>query len=120
MLGGHTTLPRVEASLNTWYAGTSPPSQPARSPQPRQSDPSPPAGPKSPGLLVLEHELSNETVRAFVDTYPALRAHGWAAVSAVQLFGGAYRAGDVLAGVSAGSAGPSSASSADVGASSAG
>ena len=32
-------------------------------------------GPKTPGLMILEHELNNETVQAFVDAYQIGRAH---------------------------------------------
>ncbi|CAE6492187.1 unnamed protein product [Rhizoctonia solani] len=35
------------------------------------------AGPKSPGLNILEHELSNSTVRVFTDTYPLIAQNGW-------------------------------------------
>jgi chitin deacetylase len=38
------------------------------------------AGPKSPGLIILEHELSNDTVTAFIETFPLAIQNGWKAV----------------------------------------
>ncbi|CAE7123779.1 unnamed protein product [Rhizoctonia solani] len=35
------------------------------------------SGPKSPGLNILEHELTNTTVRVFTDTYPLIAQNGW-------------------------------------------
>ncbi|KAG8724039.1 hypothetical protein FRC11_002219 [Ceratobasidium sp. 423] len=35
------------------------------------------SGPKSPGLNILEHELSNATVQVFTDTYPLIAQNGW-------------------------------------------
>jgi len=34
-------------------------------------------GPKSPGLFILEHELSNDTVNCFINTYPLHASNGW-------------------------------------------
>ncbi|KAL0961412.1 hypothetical protein HGRIS_006361 [Hohenbuehelia grisea] len=34
-------------------------------------------GPKSPGLIILEHELTDESVQAFIDAYPAIKQNGW-------------------------------------------
>ncbi|TBU32745.1 hypothetical protein BD311DRAFT_713628 [Dichomitus squalens] len=34
-------------------------------------------GPKSPGLIILEHELSNETVGAFIQAFPLIAQNGW-------------------------------------------
>lgn len=48
----------VESSIKSWYNG-----------------------PKSPGLIVLEHELSTFSVQAFIDTFPVLKANGWHAVT---------------------------------------
>ncbi|KAH7319542.1 hypothetical protein B0J17DRAFT_583767 [Rhizoctonia solani] len=39
------------------------------------------AGPKSPGLNILEHELSADTVKVFTDTYPLIAQNGWQAKS---------------------------------------
>jgi chitin deacetylase len=35
------------------------------------------SGPKSPGLIILEHELSNDSVQAFIDVYPLAKSSGW-------------------------------------------
>lgn len=34
-------------------------------------------GPKTPGLIILEHELSNGSVTAFMDAYPLMQSSGW-------------------------------------------
>lgn len=34
-------------------------------------------GPKSPGLIILEHELSDGSVQAFIDAYPLMQSNGW-------------------------------------------
>lgn len=34
-------------------------------------------GPKSPGLMVLEHERSAESVKVFTDNYAAMISNGW-------------------------------------------
>jgi len=44
-------------------------------------------GPKTPGLIILEHELSDESVQAFIDNYPLIGANGWNPVSVAQLDG---------------------------------
>ncbi|KZO96999.1 carbohydrate esterase family 4 protein [Calocera viscosa TUFC12733] len=51
---GYTTLPAVEAQLNAWVTGG-----------------------KSPGLEILEHELTNDTIGAFMNAYPAMVSNGW-------------------------------------------
>jgi hypothetical protein len=38
-------------------------------------------GPKSPGLIILEHELTNQTVQCFIDAFPQIKANGWNIVS---------------------------------------
>ncbi|KAI0347541.1 glycoside hydrolase/deacetylase [Trametopsis cervina] len=69
---GGPTLQAVEQNLNKWYAG-----------------------PKSPGLIILEHELSTSTVQAFIDSYPTLKSNGWQTVSLAELDGGsAYQNAD--------------------------
>jgi chitin deacetylase len=35
------------------------------------------AGPKTPGLMILEHDLSAKSVQAFIDAYPAMKSNGW-------------------------------------------
>jgi len=38
-------------------------------------------GPKSPGLIILEHELSNGSVTAFIDSWPIMRSQNWKPIS---------------------------------------
>ncbi|KAF5387831.1 hypothetical protein D9615_000412 [Tricholomella constricta] len=50
------------------------------------------AGPKSPGMMVLEHETSDQSVQAFIDAYPLLKPNGWTTGSLTRLVGdGTYR-----------------------------
>lgn len=48
-------------------------------------------GSKSPGLIVLEHELSDGSVQAFMDAYPLMNQYGWTVTSVAQLNGGAWQ-----------------------------
>jgi chitin deacetylase len=34
-------------------------------------------GPKSPGLIILEHELTTESVNAFMNAYPLMKSNKW-------------------------------------------
>ncbi|KDQ07998.1 carbohydrate esterase family 4 protein [Botryobasidium botryosum FD-172 SS1] len=43
-------------------------------------------GPKSPGLLILEHELTNDTVNCFINTYPLHASNGWISKSIPDVF----------------------------------
>jgi len=43
-------------------------------------------GPKSPGLIILEHELYAATVQAFIDAYPLIKSTGWVTKSIPDLF----------------------------------
>jgi len=61
----YMTPERVHQNLTTWYTG-----------------------PKSPGLIILEHELSTESVQAFIDAYPLIKSNGWEARSVAELLGG--------------------------------
>ncbi|BGP13273.1 hypothetical protein JCM10213v2_001192 [Rhodosporidiobolus nylandii] len=45
------------------------------------------AGPKSPGVLGLEHELTSHSVGAFIATYSGIKQHGWDARCIPDLFG---------------------------------
>lgn len=45
-------------------------------------------GPKTTGLMVLEHELNNATVQAFIDAVPEIEANGWKMVSQARLADG--------------------------------
>ncbi|GAA5967918.1 hypothetical protein JCM21900_000745 [Sporobolomyces salmonicolor] len=43
-------------------------------------------GPKTPGLIVLEHELTNYSVEGFMSTYSNLKSKGWSAANIPLLF----------------------------------
>ncbi|KAG9010174.1 hypothetical protein FRB90_008006 [Tulasnella sp. 427] len=47
-------------------------------------------GPKSPGLIILEHELADSTVDAFINAYPLMKSNGWDTRSIPDLFGAGY------------------------------
>jgi hypothetical protein len=34
-------------------------------------------GPKTPGLIILEHELTNASAQAFIDAYPLMVSQQW-------------------------------------------
>ncbi|KAH9179608.1 carbohydrate esterase family 4 protein [Lactarius sanguifluus] len=59
-----TTPAQIHASMQTWLTG-----------------------PKTPGLMILEHELSDGSVQAFIDNYPLIGANSWRPVSVAQLDG---------------------------------
>ncbi|KAJ8488599.1 hypothetical protein ONZ45_g13898 [Pleurotus djamor] len=42
-------------------------------------------GPKSPGLIVLEHELSDQSVQAFINAYPDIKRNGWTMISQAEI-----------------------------------
>ncbi|KZP17252.1 carbohydrate esterase family 4 protein [Athelia psychrophila] len=45
------------------------------------------SGPHSPGLIILEHELSTQSVQAFIHNYPKMKANNWTVVSDARLSG---------------------------------
>lgn len=47
-------------------------------------------GPKSPGLIILEHELADSTVNAFMAAYPLMKSNGWDTRNIPDLFGASY------------------------------
>ncbi|KAG8899834.1 hypothetical protein FRC00_000861 [Tulasnella sp. 408] len=47
-------------------------------------------GPKSPGLIILEHELADSTVDAFINAYPLMKSNGWDTRNIPDLFGASY------------------------------
>lgn len=59
-----TTAAKVNASLTQWLTG-----------------------PKSPGLIILEHELSNQSVASFQAAYPMMLSTGWQVTSLAKLMG---------------------------------
>jgi peptidoglycan/xylan/chitin deacetylase (PgdA/CDA1 family) len=44
-------------------------------------------GPKSPGLIILEHELTNDTAQAFINNYYLIPSNNWKATSAAEMDG---------------------------------
>ncbi|PFH52725.1 carbohydrate esterase family 4 protein [Amanita thiersii Skay4041] len=46
------------------------------------------SGPKSPGLIILEHEVSDQSVSAFIEAYPSIRSNGWNFASLAQVVDG--------------------------------
>ncbi|KAJ7753909.1 hypothetical protein DFH07DRAFT_1029884 [Mycena maculata] len=44
-------------------------------------------GPKSPGLIILEHELLNQSVNTFILAYSVMKQNNWKMMSLVQLVG---------------------------------
>lgn len=44
-------------------------------------------GSKSPGLIILEHELSQMSVDAFIRAFPMIWSNGWRIQSVARLFG---------------------------------
>ncbi|KAJ7171527.1 carbohydrate esterase family 4 protein [Mycena filopes] len=65
-----TTPQKVNASLTKWLTG-----------------------PKSPGLVILEHELSVASVKSFIAAYPVMKSNGWDVVSLAQAVGNASDGG---------------------------
>lgn len=59
---GGQTIAGVQANMKTWLSG-----------------------PKSPGLIVLEHELYNQTVEAFMEAWPMVAQYGWTPVSTAEV-----------------------------------
>lgn len=45
------------------------------------------AGPKSPGLCILEHELSTQSVQIFIDNFPLIAQNGWTPKSIAEALG---------------------------------
>jgi peptidoglycan/xylan/chitin deacetylase (PgdA/CDA1 family) len=48
-------------------------------------------GPKSPGLIVLEHEISSNSIQVFIDSYQSIKDAGWKLQSVTSLKGSPYR-----------------------------
>lgn len=44
-------------------------------------------GSKSPGLIILQHELTNDTAEAFINNYYLIPDNNWISVSAAQMDG---------------------------------
>lgn len=49
-------------------------------------------GSKTPGLIILEHELSDLAVTSFINAYPLMVSNGWKRMSLAQMDGlGSYQ-----------------------------
>ncbi|KAJ7804057.1 carbohydrate esterase family 4 protein [Mycena olivaceomarginata] len=59
-----TTAAKINASMHQWLTG-----------------------PKTPGLIILEHELSNQSVATFMSAYPVMQQQNWNIMSLAQLIG---------------------------------
>jgi len=64
---GPATSAGVQQNYTTWYSG-----------------------PKTPGLIILSHELTIESVQAWMDTYPLISQNNWTTRSIPDLFGGGW------------------------------
>ncbi|KAJ7490921.1 glycoside hydrolase/deacetylase [Mycena latifolia] len=64
LTSGGTTLETINGSMTQWLTG-----------------------PKSPGLNILEHELSEQSVNSFIAAYPVMKENNWNLVSLAQLIG---------------------------------
>ncbi|KAJ7185311.1 carbohydrate esterase family 4 protein [Mycena filopes] len=59
-----TTADKIKASMQQWLTG-----------------------PKSPGLVILEHELTVDSVNTFIAAYPVMQQNNWKLASLAQLVG---------------------------------
>lgn len=86
---GGTTADAINASMSQWLTGEFDDIILA------YMDGSPlVTGPKSPGLIILEHELSNQSVAAFKAAYPVMKLNDWNLTSVSRLVsddGSAYQ-----------------------------
>ncbi|KAG6332598.1 hypothetical protein ID866_6489 [Astraeus odoratus] len=60
----HTSLNRIASQMRTWLTG-----------------------PKTPGLIILEHELSEKSVQAFINAWDLMVSTGWNLTSVAQMDG---------------------------------
>ena len=88
MATGKNSLDQIAKNMDSWLTGKSPFALPNLS---RPLTPSPSAGPKSLGLIILEHESTNQTVKAFTDAFQKVRSNGWRDESLARLFGSVYQ-----------------------------
>jgi hypothetical protein len=63
-LQGGTTLQAIQANFQRWLSG-----------------------PQTPGLVILEHELSDQSVQAFMAAYPLMKQYNWNLKSTASLAG---------------------------------
>ncbi|TFK75908.1 glycoside hydrolase/deacetylase [Pluteus cervinus] len=45
-------------------------------------------GPKTPGLIILEHEIVDGTVQAWINAFPMIKANGWNMISLAKIVDG--------------------------------
>ncbi|KAH8830895.1 carbohydrate esterase family 4 protein [Flagelloscypha sp. PMI_526] len=76
--------------------------------------------PKSPGLMVLEHELSDTTVQIFMTAFPEVAAKGWKFQSLASSYGGSGAYSDDAGDLSMFGNAPAPASNSSTGASASG
>ncbi|VDB90092.1 unnamed protein product [Peniophora sp. CBMAI 1063] len=65
---GGTTQDAIDAKFTQWLSGS-----------------------KSPGLIILEHELRSATVQAFKDNFPKYAQYGWDLESVARINGASYQ-----------------------------
>ncbi|KAJ7095385.1 carbohydrate esterase family 4 protein [Mycena belliarum] len=65
LTSGGTTAKVINASMTKWITG-----------------------PKSPGLIILEHELSDQSVATFMAAYPLMKLNNWKTISLAQMVSG--------------------------------
>lgn len=87
LITGGTTPAAINASLTQWLAGSSL-DYPPHGLVTHVTGCVMFAGPKSPGLIILEHDTSEAAVDAFISAYPVIKANGWQLVSQAQLSNG--------------------------------
>ncbi|KAJ3778896.1 carbohydrate esterase family 4 protein [Lentinula raphanica] len=80
---GGTTAQAINSSMTTWLTGS-----------------------KTPGLIILEHELSDESVQAFEAAYPVMKSNGWNLQSVAQIAAGGQSAYQNAIGINTGSVTP--------------
>ncbi|KAJ6613444.1 hypothetical protein B0H10DRAFT_2048505 [Mycena sp. CBHHK59/15] len=107
LTSGGTTQQVINASMTQWLTG-----------------------PKSPGLIILEHELSDQSVGSFIAAYPVMKQNNWNTKSVAQIVQGtsawqnaasgsaAVSLADILVGQSGSSSNSSASASASAGPSS--
>ncbi|KAF8505848.1 glycoside hydrolase/deacetylase [Russula emetica] len=61
---GGTTQDQISSNMKKWLEGS-----------------------KTPGLIILEHELTNDTAQAFINNYYLIPSNNWKAVSAAEMDG---------------------------------
>ncbi len=77
-----TTQAQISSNMHEWLTGSYIPSfNYGRQAYPLYQ------GPKSPGLIILEHELTDDTAQAFINNYYLMPSNNWRTVSAAKMDG---------------------------------